>query len=236
MSECFSLAFGVGTQNSAGQWLEVFYPQPHLHPAAGLLKVIADQLGYAGGNQALELRRSQCEALSSAIEAAGFAEAAGVVAQLASSTRPLVCTVLATDEAPTSTPEAYLKLHLLSHRLVKPHGVVLAGIFPLLPNVAWTNHGAIDITELPQRQLAARLKGETLNVHSIDKFPSMTDYVVPAGSDEACCVYCCWDGAQCPTAAARIQPGDLCTVPVDEPVDNRRISSSGCHPVTVAAP
>ncbi|WP_304639356.1 2,3,4,5-tetrahydropyridine-2,6-dicarboxylate N-succinyltransferase [Pseudomonas sp.] len=181
MSECFSLAFGVGTQNSAGQWLEVFYPQPHLHPAAGLLKVIADQLGYAGGNQALELRHSQCEALSSAIEAAGFAEAAGVVAQLASSTRPLVCTVLATDEAPTSTPEAYLKLHLLSHRLVKPHGVVLAGIFPLLPNVAWTNQGAIDITELPQRQLAARLKGETLNVHSIDKFPSMTDYVVPAG-------------------------------------------------------
>lgn len=109
MSECFSLAFGVGTQNSAGQWLEVFYPQPHLHPAAGLLKVIADQLGYAGGNQALELRRSQCEALSSAIEAAGFAEAAGVVAQLASSTRPLVCTVLATDEAPTSTPETLSK-------------------------------------------------------------------------------------------------------------------------------
>ncbi len=181
MSECFSLAFGVGTQNSAGQWLEVFYPQPLLNPSAELVKVVTEQLGYAGGNQAIELPGNRCDALAGALEQAGFADAAGVVAQLAGSTRPLVATVLATDEAPTSTPEAYLKLHLLSHRLVKPHGVVLAGIFPLLPNVAWTSEGAIDITELPQRQLAARLKGQNLSVHSIDKFPSMTDYVVPTG-------------------------------------------------------
>ena len=181
MSECFSLAFGIGTQNSAGEWLEVFYPQPLLNPDAALVKAIAEQLGYEGGNQAIAVTPSQCETLGKAIDAAGFAEAGAVVAQFTSSNKPLVATILATDEAPSSTPEAYLKLHLLSHRLVKPHGVVLAGIFPLLPNVAWTNHGAIDVNELPQRQLAARLKGETLNVHSIDKFPSMTDYVVPSG-------------------------------------------------------
>ena len=100
----------------------------------------------------------------------------------AASTRPRVLTLLALDNEPSSTPEAYLKLHLLSHRLVKPHGVNLKGIFPLLPNVAWTSAGAIDIEELPQRQLEARLKGETLTVHSVDKFPRMTDYVVPAGT------------------------------------------------------
>ncbi|SDT92999.1 2,3,4,5-tetrahydropyridine-2,6-dicarboxylate N-succinyltransferase [Halopseudomonas salegens] len=181
MSECFSLAIGVGTQNNAGNWLEVYYPQPLLNPDEKLVKIIADQLNYSGGNQALDLAASQCAALSQALKTAGFAESAELVAQLADSQRPLVVTVLATDEAPTSTPEAYLKLQLLSHRLVKPHGVVLAGIFPLLPNIAWTNQGAIDINELPQRQLSARLKGDALVVYSVDKFPKLTDYVVPSG-------------------------------------------------------
>ncbi|MCL5042733.1 MAG: 2,3,4,5-tetrahydropyridine-2,6-dicarboxylate N-succinyltransferase [Gammaproteobacteria bacterium] len=181
MSEYFSLAIGVGTQNEAGNWLEVYYPQPLLNPDEQLVKVIAEQLGYSGGNQALELATSQCASLSQALKAAGFADNAELVAQLADSQRPLVVTVLATDEAPASTPEAYLKLQLLSHRLVKPHGVVLAGIFPLLPNIAWTNQGAIDINELPQRQLSARLKGEALVVYSVDKFPKLTDYVVPSG-------------------------------------------------------
>ena len=181
MSECFSLAFGIGTQNSAGDWLEVFYPQPLLNPSNALIDVIKAELGYAEGNQAISFAASQCGALSQALNAAGFSEQAALVAQMTDSARPLVATVLASDEAPSSTPEAYLKLHLLSHRLVKPHGVALAGIFPLLPNVAWTTQGAIDISELPQRQMAARMKGESLVVHSIDKFPSMTDYVVPAG-------------------------------------------------------
>ena len=181
MSECFSLAFGVGSKNNAGNWLEVYYPQPLLNPEAALVKVISEQLGYQGGNQVIELATTQCPALSDALKAAGCNDASALVSQLASSTRPLVVTLLATDEAPTSTPEAYLKLHLLSHRLVKPHGVVLAGIFPLLPNIAWTSQGAIDVNELPQRQLEARLKGEALVVFSVDKFPKLTDYVVPSG-------------------------------------------------------
>ncbi|MFN3579974.1 MAG: 2,3,4,5-tetrahydropyridine-2,6-dicarboxylate N-succinyltransferase, partial [Pseudomonas sp.] len=181
MSETFSLAFGIGTQNSAGEWLEVYYPQPLLNPESKLLELVAQHLGYDSGNQAISLDNSQCASLASACNAAGLTQMAALLESLADSKRPLVATILATDEAPTSTPEAYLKLHLLSHRLVKPHGVVLAGIFPLLPNVAWTNQGAIDIRELPKRQLNARLQGETLNVHSVDKFPCMTDYVVPAG-------------------------------------------------------
>jgi 2,3,4,5-tetrahydropyridine-2-carboxylate N-succinyltransferase len=100
---------------------------------------------------------------------------------LANSERPLVATLLAADEAPASVPEGYLKLHLLSHRLVKPHGTNLTGLFGVLANVAWTNQGAIDLAELPARQLQARLNGELLDVDCVDKFPKMTNYVVPAG-------------------------------------------------------
>lgn len=181
MSNHFSLALGIGTQNMAGDWLEVFYPRPLLTPPADLVAVFARQLGYQGGNRALALQPGQCAALGKALTDAGFAELGALASQLQNSSRPLVVTILETDEAPTTTPGAYLKLHLLSHRLVKPHEVVLAGLFPLLPNVAWTNQGAIDIHELPQRQLDARLRGEDLQVLSVDKFPIMTNYVVPTG-------------------------------------------------------
>ncbi len=180
MSEYFSLALGVGTQNKAGDWLEVFYPQPVLHPASSMVAVIAREIAYSGGNQAIALTSQQCAVLGKTLTEAGFAELGALAEQMATSIQPLVLTILQTDEAPTTTPGAYLKLHLLSHRLVTPQQVVLAGLFPLLPNVAWTDEGAIDLTELPERQLAARLQGRTLHIHSIDKFPIMANYVVPS--------------------------------------------------------
>ncbi|GAD63126.1 2,3,4,5-tetrahydropyridine-2,6-dicarboxylate N-succinyltransferase [Aquipseudomonas alcaligenes] len=176
----FSLAFGVGTQNRQGAWLEVFYAQPLLNPAAELVAAVTAKLGYSGGNQAIAISTNQAGELANALKSIDAAQAA-LLTRLAESTKPLVVTLLAEDAALTSTPEAYLKLHLLSHRLAKPHGLNLAGIFPLLPNVAWTSQGAVDLGELAERQLEARLKGELLEVFSVDKFPKMTDYVVPAG-------------------------------------------------------
>ncbi|MCI0918921.1 2,3,4,5-tetrahydropyridine-2,6-dicarboxylate N-succinyltransferase [Pseudomonas stutzeri] len=176
----FSLAFGVGTQNRQGTWLEVFYAQPLLHPAGELVDAIAPLLGYQGGNQAISISTTQAAQLADALKSIDATQHA-LLTRLAESQRPLVVTLLAEDAALTSTPEAYLKLHLISHRLVKPHGLNLTGIFPLLPNVAWTNQGAVDLAELAERQLEARLKGYLLEVVSVDKFPKMTDYVVPAG-------------------------------------------------------
>lgn len=176
----FSLAFGVGTQNRQGNWLEVFYAQPLLNPAAELVAVVADKLGYEGGNQALSLSTTQAAELASALKGIDNVQAT-LLTRLAESTKPLVAVLLVEDKELSSTPEAYLKLHLLSHRLIKPHGLSLAGVFPLLPNVAWTSEGAIDLGELAEHQLEARLKGELLEVFSVDKFPKMTDYVVPAG-------------------------------------------------------
>jgi len=176
----FSLAFGVGTQNRQNTWLEVFYAQPLLNPAGALVAKVVEKLGYQGGNQAIAISNSQAADLAEALKGVDATQAA-LLTRLAESQKPLVVTLLAEDAALTSTPEAYLKLHLLSHRLVKPHGLNLTGIFPLLPNVAWTSQGAVDLGELAERQLEARLKGDLLEVFSVDKFPKMTDYVVPAG-------------------------------------------------------
>lgn len=176
----FSLAFGVGTQNRQGTWLEVFYAQPLLNPASELVAKVVEKLGYQGGNQAIAISNNQAGDLAEALKNVDSLQSA-LLTRLAESQKPLVVTLLAEDAALTSTPEAYLKLHLLSHRLVKPHGLNLTGIFPLLPNVAWTSQGAVDLGELAERQLEARLKGELLEVFSVDKFPKMTDYVVPSG-------------------------------------------------------
>lgn len=180
-TQLFALAFGIGTQNRQSQWLEVFYPQPLLNPPAELVKAISSKLGYKGGNQAIGMDVGTVAGLAEVVQAAGFIEQAAVLECLTQSHKPLVACLIAEDTELSSTPEAYLKLHLLSHRLVKPHGLSLAGIFPLLPNVAWTSQGAVDLSELPERQLRARLKGELLEVFSVDKFPKMTDYVVPSG-------------------------------------------------------
>ncbi|MFK4753797.1 2,3,4,5-tetrahydropyridine-2,6-dicarboxylate N-succinyltransferase [Oceanobacter antarcticus] len=180
MSNAFALAIGVGTKNSKGEWLEVFYSQPLLNPADSLIEATKSAFGYDGGNQTIEADGGDLSAFADAL-AELDATQAGLARACIESEQPVVITVLETDTQSTSTPEVYLKLHLLSHRLVKPHGINLAGMFGLLPNVAWTNQGAIDLAELPAAQLDARLNGALLSVNSVDKFPRMTDYVVPAG-------------------------------------------------------
>ena len=85
------------------------------------------------------------------------------------------------DSAPTDAYDAYLRLHLLSHRLVKPHGLSLEGLFGVLPNVAWTSQGPVDPAALADVRMRFRAAGEPLQVFSVDKFPRMTDYVVPSG-------------------------------------------------------
>ncbi|KPW21888.1 2,3,4,5-tetrahydropyridine-2,6-dicarboxylate N-succinyltransferase, partial [Pseudomonas cannabina pv. alisalensis] len=154
--------------------------QPLINPSPALVAAIAPVLGYTEGNKALTFTVDMAYKLAEVVKPVDSTQAA-LLTRLAESQKPLVATLLAEDSTLTSTPEAYLKLHLLSHRLVKPHGLNLAGIFPLLPNVAWTSQGAVDLGELAERQLEARLKGELLEVFSVDKFPKMTDYVVPSG-------------------------------------------------------
>jgi len=180
MTTLYALGLGIGTQNSKGEWLEVFYAAPLLNPSAAVVNAITKAVGYKDGNQALVITTVQAGEIAQALEGVD-AEQAALAKNLINSKRPLVATLIATDTNPTSVPEGYLKLHLLSHRLVKPHNTVLAGIFGVLPNVAWTNKGAIDVNELADHQLQSRINGEELEVSSVDKFPKMTNYVVPKG-------------------------------------------------------
>lgn len=84
------------------------------------------------------------------------------------------------DAAPSSTVDAYLRLHLLSHRLVEPNTMNLDGIFGQLPNVVWTNHGPCPVEGFEATRLRLRARGP-VTVYGIDKFPRMVDYVVPSG-------------------------------------------------------
>ncbi|HEY6889539.1 MAG TPA: 2,3,4,5-tetrahydropyridine-2,6-dicarboxylate N-succinyltransferase [Solirubrobacter sp.] len=93
----------------------------------------------------------------------------------------IVTTIDDLDAPPSGTADAYLRLHLLSHRLVKPRELNLDGIFGVLPNVAWTSLGPVDPADLTRVQLQARREGRPLQVFSLDKFPRMTDYVTPSG-------------------------------------------------------
>lgn len=85
------------------------------------------------------------------------------------------------SQPPADVKDAYLRLHLLSHRLVKPRTINLDGIFGILQNVAWTNIGPVAINKLTDFQICARAIGVNVNIYSVDKFPRMVDYVVPSG-------------------------------------------------------
>lgn len=94
---------------------------------------------------------------------------------------PIRTWITSLQEAPLDIHDAYLRLHLLSHRLVLPNTINLDGIFQLIPTVAWTTLGPCALDDLDQARIAARVRGVGLDVKGIDKIPRMTDYVVPPG-------------------------------------------------------
>ncbi len=92
-----------------------------------------------------------------------------------------VALTIDTAAAPADSADAYLRLHLFSHRLMQPRTINLDGIFGHLQNVAWTSRGPVAIDAIESVTWNFARKGEHLTVHGVDKFPRMTDYVVPSG-------------------------------------------------------
>ena len=178
--DAFAFGMGIVTQNEKGEDLEVFYSQPILYPSDNIIAALSELFEQHDTSNVYP-NKTQMQDLAKLLDDKQEYRQSELAYKLSESTQPLVITLLSSDSPPSSVPEGYLKLHLLSHRLVKPHGTNLIGLFGILPNVAWTNQGAIDLEELPERQLQARLNGELLTVDSVDKFPKMTNYVVPSG-------------------------------------------------------
>ena len=168
-------AFGLGIAetNNQDNIIDVFFPDPMVDLGTDAASALNGVSGIVSNAELGELAKNAGQA--------GLDELAALANRLSDSDKSIVAVNLQDNEVPGSVAEAYLKLHMLSHRLVRPHGTNLDGIFQLLPNVAWTSEGAVDLNELPERQLTARLKGRVLEVASVDKFPKMTNYVVPTG-------------------------------------------------------
>lgn len=85
------------------------------------------------------------------------------------------------DAAPAGPEDAYLRLHLLSHRLFQPNTINVDGIFSVLNNVVWTDRGPCSIDDFPLVKADVERQGSSLGVHGVDKFPRMTDFVIPSG-------------------------------------------------------
>jgi 2,3,4,5-tetrahydropyridine-2-carboxylate N-succinyltransferase len=182
--ECFAFGLGVGHQNSEDQWLDTYYPKALCRPDPAVVSIIADVFEWDGSNLTRQITADDLDDFLEALEDSNDGDAEGLLkalTPLAGSEQPLVICALAADEKPQTVPEVYLKLSMISMRKIQPHGTNLDGMFGLLPNVAWTSQGPIDVKELAHAQTRARAYGEVLTVHSVDKFPRMADYVVPQG-------------------------------------------------------
>ena len=145
-------AYGVATLTPDGTVLDAWYPSPRLGAAR-----------------------------------AGSAEPPELTALAGKDpVRDVVTVVVLTEipdlqSPPTDAYDAYLRLHLLSHRLVKPHGQNLDGLFGVLTNVVWTSIGPCAVDGFEATRVRARAAGQHVQVTSVDKFPRMTDYVLPTG-------------------------------------------------------
>ena len=188
-------AFGLGiaTRTAGGRTLDTYYPFPNLDENVGFSAVMSDLLGVEpSGTHDLS-----AEVLDTAIDLTAPVLAAGgshpnaellrtmrdVVGPSTTGTVrvPVMTFIGAISEPPVDTSDVYLRLHLLSHRRVRPHGLSLEGQFGLLPNVVWTNFGPVDPDGFEAVRVRLRAAGETLTVYSLDKFPRMVDYVIPSG-------------------------------------------------------
>src|SRR5215218_4067845 len=147
-------AHGLATTTDDGTVLDVWYPAPALGAAP------ADDSPYA------------VPADLAALE--GADPARGVKLSV-------VRTVIDLDAGPADAADAYLRLHLLSHRLVQPHGVNVDGIFGALANVVWTSAGPCAVEGFEQTRMRLMATHGRVAVYGVDKFPRMTDYVLPAG-------------------------------------------------------
>lgn len=103
------------------------------------------------------------------------------VDEIRSTKSELVSREIDLEAAPVDAIDVYLRLHLLSHRIIKPHGASLEGIFGLLNNVVWTSQGPVAVPDFQQVKETYQAQGITFTVFSVDKFPRMIDYVIPEG-------------------------------------------------------
>ena len=164
LSTSGALGSGLATITADGRVLDTWFLRPELAPA-----------GAASGTERLDPTAAVAALGAEAGGATGLDTIRGV------DVVAVRTTIGSLAEPIVDTHDAYLRLHLLSHRLVRPNSISLEGLFGHLPNVVWTQLGPVAVDELDSARLRARASGTPLLVHSLDKFPRMVDYVIPTG-------------------------------------------------------
>jgi 2,3,4,5-tetrahydropyridine-2-carboxylate N-succinyltransferase len=166
---------GLATFTADGRVLDTWYHSPAL--------VGADELARRGAELGVDVPGTArinpgvaSERLGVDVSAACSADAARRVERAA-----VVTAVANLDDPPADPHDAYLRLHLLSHRLIPPRGANVDGIFAVLNNVVWTSAGPCPVEDFEAVRLALLASGRQVQVFGLDKFPRMTDYVVPSG-------------------------------------------------------
>jgi 2,3,4,5-tetrahydropyridine-2,6-dicarboxylate N-succinyltransferase len=149
---------GLATIGADGSVLDTWFPAPEL----------------GGDGEAGTVRLSVAEVTEDLAALAERDEARDVETVLVRTT------IASLDEKPADAFDAYLRLHLLSHRLIAPHGANMDGIFGVLANVVWTSAGPCAVDGFETTRIRLRKRGPVA-VYGIDKFPRMVDYVVPSG-------------------------------------------------------
>ncbi len=166
----FALGIGHQSKNNQNESLDCFFPNPLInlsHEDSKVFKNYRDGTSEILPQEAANLNESTSFDL--------------VPQSLIEKDKPLALVTLKNDEAIRSIEEAYLKLHLISHRLTLPNSLNLTDLFNHLPNVVWTNKGPIDMKEIDEQILSYRFEKEHLEIFSVDKFPKMTNYIIPSG-------------------------------------------------------
>ena len=192
----FAFGIGLATKSPNGNILDVSFPAPQLNSDPYTCALIANAVNWDGESGSYELdeqamRRIQtiCDSIK---ENTDYREESAQVVQ------PILDSVLGANppngeriaavsfisdsaDEPVDAIDAYLRLHLLSSRLVRPHGIDLTGIFGKLTNCVWTNLGPFEVEGFNIRRVELQGEGIDIHVHGLDKFPRMTDYVIPSG-------------------------------------------------------
>ncbi len=145
-------AFGLTTYAADDSVLDVWFPSPALGERPGDAEAPAELRALEGSDEARAVRTT--------VELVEIADL---------------------DAAPATTQDVWLRLHLLSARLVRPHGMSMDGVFGLLTNVVWTSAGPCAVEGFESTRARLRAAGRHVTVHGVDKFPRMVDYVLPAG-------------------------------------------------------
>lgn len=159
---CGAAGTGLATIAADGSMLDTWYPAPEL---------VGDSTCDTSPETSLDP-----DSLDRRLRAAERSDAVREVRVVVTRTE-----IESLAQPPSSVADAYLRLHLLSARLVRPRSINVDGIFAMLPNNAWTTLGPVAASEITVTQLRARAAGTPLQIYGVDRFPRMVDYVVPSG-------------------------------------------------------